>query len=446
MSHLIIDRRKNDKNKSIINRNRYIRRVKEQVKRAVKELIRNGKISDNVSPTGGSKKITIKKTLKKPHFDHAKDGGIKERVLPGNKEYVQGDKLPKPKSEDGSNSNKGSPDGEGEDSFTISISRDEFLNIFFEDLELPDLVKKEFATINEFVQKRSGFTPDGTPSRLNIIRSMRQAKGRRFALRSRNEKELKELEEKLFQLNFKLLMEGDKWGETIIKGWHREAKQLENRIEILKRKIKIVPFIDEIDLRYNRWDKVPVPATQAVMFGVMDVSSSMGEWEKEMAKRFFMLMLLFLQKKYERVDIVWIRHHSEPKEVSEEEFFNSRETGGTVVSPALKLMAKIQKQKYPTNKWNIFGVQISDGDNWTNDNPMAKQTMETLILPIVQYFAYVEVKKGSMGLYGIIVNESDLYPIYRELTKSHPNFVTAIITDVKEIFPVFRKLFEKKTK
>jgi uncharacterized protein len=447
MSHIIIDRRKNDKNKSIVNRNRYVRRVKEQVKHAVKQLIRDGKILDSVSPQGGSKKITIKKSLKQPHFDHAYTGGTKEKVFPGNKEYVQGDKIPKPKreKENGDRSREGSPEGSSQDEFTFSITRDEFLNIFFEDLELPDLVKKELTTINEYVQKRSGFTPDGNPSRLNILRSMKQAKGRRFALRSKNEKRLKEIEKRLFEINGMLAC-GDITSKDERYLLRKEAQALELEMIALRRKIKIVPFIDEVDLRYNRWDKFPVPATQAVMFGIMDVSSSMGEWEKEMGKRFFILMLLFLQKKYQRVDIVWIRHTTEPKEVTEEEFFNSQESGGTKVSPALKLMSQIQKDRYPLNQWNVFGVQISDGDNWTPDNPSVKEIMEDTILPMVQYFAYIEVKKGSMGIYGLIVNESDLYPILKELSKTYTNFVTAIITDIKEIFPVFRKLFEKKTK
>lgn len=441
MAYVIIDRRQNDKKKSSTNRARYVRRVREQVKEAVKEIIRDGSIQDNLS--GGSKKIRIsKKGLTQPEFQHDATGGIRDRVLPGNKKYQQGDRIDKPQDSDGTDSDDGSPDGDGTDDFEFALSREEFLDIFFEDLELPDMIKKDMVSVTDFVMKRAGFTMDGNPSRLNILRSMKQAKSRRIALRAPKKREIKDLEDELALLE----PQYDSYENSMAipyevqderqKELLKRIEEIKTQITVLKRKSKAVPFIDDVDLRYNRWEKFPVPTTQAVMFGIMDVSGSMGEWEKEMAKRFFMLMLLFLQHNYERVDIVWIRHHSIPKEVEEEEFFYSKESGGTVVSSALELMAKIVKERYPLSQWNVFGTQISDGDNFTHDCPVAKDVMENQILPISQYFAYVEVDQAR-------TRNSDLWPHYDTL-KSHKNFVMSKVKDVSDIFPVFRSLFEKK--
>lgn len=434
MAYVIIDRRKNDKKKSSTNRSRYVRRVREQVKEAVKDIIRDGSITDNLS--NKQKRIKIKrKGLSQPDFRHDTQGGVRDRVMPGNKEFQQGDRTPKPQGGSGGpGKGKGSADGEGNDDFEFALSREEFLDLFFEDLELPDMVKKDLASVTEYVMKRAGFSTDGNPSRLNIIRSMKQAKSRRLALRAPKKKAIRELEEELALLLTNIATRKANNEDIIIE----EARkiEIEDELKILRRKHKAIPFIDDVDLRYNRWERVPTPTTQAVMFGIMDVSASMGEWEKEMAKRFFMLMLLFLQHNYERVDIVWIRHHSIPKEVDEQEFFHSQESGGTVVSTALDLMADIVKERYPLNQWNVFGTQISDGDNYSMDCPVAQHVMQERILPISQYFAYVEVDKNGN-------TNSDLWPYYKQLT-SNKSFVMSMVKDVSDIFPVFRGLFEKR--
>lgn len=435
MAYVIIDRRKNDKKKSSTNRARYVRRVREQVKEAVKDIIRDGSISDNLSTK--SKKIRIaKKGLSQPEFQHGGTGGVRDRVLPGNKKYQQGDRINKPPSSEDGDPRNGSPDGDGKDDFEFALSREEFLDLFFEDLELPDMIKKDMVSVTEFVMKRAGFTTTGNPSRLNILRSMRQAKSRRIALHPPKRKEIEALEAELALILEEVAttkLPTEQVTELTIR-----IDELTQEIIRLKRKKKAIPFIDDIDLRYNRWEKVSVPTTQAVMFGIMDVSGSMGEWEKEMAKRFFMLMLLFLQHNYERVDIVWIRHHSIPKEVEEEEFFYSTESGGTVVSSALELMARIVKDRYPLSQWNVFGTQISDGDNYTPDCPVAKEVMLNQILPISQYFAYVEVDRDGEG------SQSDMWPHYDSLTHNK-HFVMSKVKDVTDIFPVFRALFEKKS-
>ena len=423
----IIDRRKNDHGKSIPNRQRYIRRVKEQVKEAVKDVIRDSDIKDIVDTKG--KKIRIPgKGLKQPHFQHDQ-GGISDRVFPGNKDFIQGDRINRPpQGGGGSGQGNASDQGEGEDAFEFHLNHDEFLDLFFEDLELPDMVKKEISKIDEFVNKRAGFSVDGNPSRLNILRSMKQSKNRKLSLRSPKKKKLRQLQHELKVLDSKNKLTDAELVRRV---------EIEKEIEVLKRKIKAIPFLDDLDLRFNRWEKHPVPTTQAVMFAIMDVSASMGEWEKEMAKRFFMLLYLFLVKNYERVEIVFVRHTTIAKEVEEDEFFHSRETGGTLVSSSLELVDDIIKERYPTNAWNVYVNQISDGDNWLEDTKTTIDLLQNTILPQSQYYTYVEVKKSNG-------RSSDLWAHYEKLASTNEKLSMSRITDVSEIYPVFRKLFEKR--
>jgi len=426
MAHIIIDRRLAGGGKSANNRQKFIKRVKNQVREAVREAVRDGKVGDVI--TGKSKKIKIPgKGLEQPTFNHSKDGGIKDWVVPGNKEFNQGDRHDRPPSDGGG---AGGREGSNEDmdqvdTFEFILSKEEYLDIFFEDLELPDMIKKDISKVYEFENRRAGFSVDGNPSRLNILQSLKHAKGRRFGLLTPKKKKLKRLLEELASI-------------TLTEDTQERVNELNDEINALKRKIRAIPFLDDMDLRYNRWEKVPIPTTQAVMFGIMDVSGSMGEWEKEMAKRFFMIMLLFLHHNYELVDIVWIRHHTRASEVDEDTFFHSKETGGTLVSSALELMSSVIKDRYPLTQWNIFGCQISDGDNWFSDNQVAQEILRSDILPKSQYYAYIEVDRHRSGGF------SDLWPAYDEIAHDHKNFEMGIVRDVTEIYPVFRTLFEKR--
>lgn len=435
MAYTIVDRRKNGKGKSSVNRQKLLKRSKAAVKEAVKKIVQNGNISDIVNKK--KNKISIpSKDLDEPQFQHGK-GGNHQGVRPGNKEFVQGDRIKKPEQGEGNGrGQEGSPDGDGEDDFNFHLSQEEFLDVFFEDLELPDLQNKDIVTVEEFKNKRVGFSINGNPSQLNVLRSMRQSKGRKFALLNPKKRKLKELEQELELLDKEIEQRQLNGADCSLEKDKRD--KIVHEIESLKRKIKAIPFLHENDLRYNKWTKVPVPTTKAVMFAVMDVSGSMGEFEKEMAKRFYMLLYLFLHRQYEKVDIVFIRHHTTPKEVEEEEFFYSKETGGTIVSPALELMDEIIKERYPLNEWNIYGCQASDGDNWSHDSVKAEEILKQTILPIAQYFAYIEIKGADHD------RDSDLWPFYVRVKESYSNFDMTKIHGASDIYPVFRKLFEKR--
>ena len=435
MAHVIIDRRLNNKGKSTVNRQKLIRRVKGQVKEAVRQVISDGNIKDILSDSG--KKINVPvKDLNEHHFHHG-SGGMTDGVHPGNKDFDTGDRMKRPPSGDGGDGgSEGSNDPEvGEDEFEFHLTKEEFLDIFFEDLELPDLLQKDIATVDEFELRRAGFSTDGTPARLNVGRSMKQSKARRFALRTPKKRKLRELEKELEALDKEIKLLQDNAKDCSLENSKRD--KLTEEINTLKRKIKAIPFIDNVDIRYNRWEKDPVPISQAVMFCIMDVSGSMTQWDKEMSKRFYMLLYLFLMKEYDHVDIVYIRHHTTAKEVDEEEFFHSRETGGTIVSPALELMYETVQKRYPRNAWNIYGCQASDGDNWRDDNPAAQETLVSKILSMVQYYAYIELGQNTERV-------SDLWPVYEQVRLLHDNFDMTKIHDASDIYPVFRKLFEKK--
>jgi len=188
-------------------------------------------------------------------------------------------------------------------------------------------------------------------------------------------------------------------------------------------------------LRYaNRVDQ-PTPTSQAVMFCVLDVSGSMDENRKNIAKRFFMLLYLFLTKSYERIELVFIRHHTVASEVGEEDFFSARESGGTVVSSALTLMHEIILDRYPTSAWNIYAAQASDGDNWEQDSMRCRELIVQGILPLVQYYAYVEIEAEE---------PQSLWHEYARIAATSPRFAMQRILGLEDIYPVFRELFKKK--
>ena len=434
-SHHIIDRRKNQKGKSSGNRRRFLRRVRSHVKRAAQDAIRDGDIKSITSSKNRKIKIPVK-DLQERHIIHDR-GGNSEHVYPGNKKYITGDRERRPK-EGGGIGGGASDTGEGDDEFTFDLTKEEFLDLFFDDLELPDMVKENIKVTDTFQWNRAGYIKDGTAAKLSILRSMRQAKGRRKALKGPKKKKLKLLEEELVVISKRIsVLTSDP--ETTNEEFEMLDKRrvvVENEIAKLKRKIKAIPAIDEIDLRYNFWKKTPKPTTQAVMFCIMDVSASMGEWEKEMSKRFFMLLYLFLTRSYERVELVFIRHHVQAKEVDEQEFFYSRETGGTLVSPALDMMGDIINARYPIDSWNIYGCQASDGDNWPGDTEAAKDILTSRLLRMVQYYAYIEIdRRGG--------KDSDLWDTYDVIKAANENFDMTVITDAVDIYPVFRRLFEK---
>ncbi len=423
-----VDRRLNPRDKSLGNRQRFLRRVRSEVKRAVDKAVSERAIAD--VGKGGSVSIPSD-GIDEPQFHLSRESGEREFVLPGNKEFVAGDSIDKPKGKAGGGGGREPGSGRGEDPFSFALTEAEFLDILFEDLELPDLVKTSIRDSKAKEFRRAGYTSDGATPNLAVLRTMRVSMGRRLALRRPSAAEVEKLEQELEALRAK---PGGEFAER------QRIGQLAREIERLKRRQRAVPFIDPIDVRYSRFSPVLVPRAKAVMFCLMDVSASMGEREKELAKRFFILLHLFLKRKYERVDIVFIRHTDEAAEVDEQEFFYGRETGGTVVSSALKAMIATRRARYPVADWNVYCAQASDGDNSGSDSRECVALLAQTILPLVQYYAYIEIADEDAPLDR---SGKELWRAYATLKEVSPNFATARVAGRADIYPVFRKLFAR---
>ena len=732
MSHYIVDRRPNGNGKSSPNRKKLLDRVKGSVKKTVKEAVQNGNIADIVK--GGNKVRVPVKDLREPSIGHG-EGGVTERTIPGNNQkgrnFNTGDTIARPP-KGGQGPGGAGNSGDGNDDFVFELTRDEFLEFFFEDLELPDLAQKKLAVTEEKKPMRNGFSRDGNPAALDLMQTMKSSISRRAALRTPKKKKLRELEAALavavaemeaYYADPILMRAEPGLGGLMAAAIETQEKEIAE----LKRKIKHVPYVDDIDLRYRNWTQKPIPATQAVMFCVdgqteylsptgwvkidqygggkvaqynadgtmefvdplqyvqtpysalfidivgeginqrltqnhrfvyrdksgtikeclsqdvaklkgwhsknavitsfefsgagipltddeirfhiafkadgtyqqdatnraqfcftklrkierlknildrlgwtyveskstdrtwiycstieriskvfdsewyqanssqleligeevlhwdgcvaqnsftakskdvvdyvqfvwatqglgtrmyytdpvwvvrfsqrnlrsltqnveisdvigddgmsycftvpsgmlvlrrsetifvsgnclMDVSGSMSSWHKDIAKRFYMLLYLFLYKNYEKVEIVFVRHHHTADEVDEQTFFYDRASGGTIVSEGLKLVNKIIDDRYDKAKWNVYVAQASDGDNWQSDH---EQTMIELnkILSKVQFYFYIDINQYS---------QSDMFTLYKEQVTAG-NFAQERISDVTEIYGVFRKLFE----
>ena len=221
--------------------------------------------------------------------------------------------------------------------------------------------------------------------------------------------------------------------------------ELRQELEELQRRTKRFPYIDPIDLRYRRFEAVSKPVAQAVMFCLMDVSGSMTEHMNDLAKRFYMLLYIFLTRRYKHVEIVFIRHTHEAKEVDEETFFNSPETGGTVVSSALREMQRIVAERYSPDSWNIYAAQASDGDNSPNDGNTSATLLKDAILPVCQYYAYLEVGSDNDRMQtGFINHKTSLWQSYDTLQGQIANLAMRKVNHRREIYPVFRELFRRR--
>ncbi|HXJ02611.1 MAG TPA: YeaH/YhbH family protein [Micropepsaceae bacterium] len=427
-----IDRRLNPKGKSLANRQRFLRRARAQIREAVQKSLKESGVAD----VAKDRKIRISAHgTKEPRFRlDPKKAGKRDFVLPGNKEFVPGDQIKKPASGPGGSGKDAATSGDSEDDFEFTMREDEILDIFFEDLELPNLVRTALTEVPSQNWKRAGITTSGSPTQINLLRTMRNSFGRRLALRRPSLAEIKALEEEIAALEAEGAGAGDE-----------RLTALKAELERLNARRKWVAFIDPVDVRFNAFSEQPQPTSQAVMFCLMDVSGSMGEREKDLAKRFFVLLHLFLKRRYEKVDIVFIRHTHDAQEVDEQTFFYSRQSGGTIVSTALEKMLEIQKERYTTSDWNIYAAQASDGYTQSGDAKRCVELLETELMPICQYYAYIEIlDEREMEVFSSEEAGAELWRAYRMVAENWRNFATKRIAKPADIFPVFHELFKKR--
>ncbi len=426
----IIDRRPNPHGKNIENRRRVLVRARDAVQRAARDAVASGKLRD--VGQGGAVSIPSD-VLHEPSLHRVFSSGTRDIVLSGNKVFSPGDRIQRPPSgagRGGGGAGEGGQEGGGEDSFRFVLSRDEFLDLFFDDLELPDLVKRQIATTDTTSVSRAGLSNDGSPSQLDLSRTMRHSMARRIGLRRPKPDAVVELEHRIAALEQEDPV-GD--GEMLL--------ALQSELQIALRRMHRVPWIDPVDLRYRRFNVVPTPSTRAVMFCLMDVSGSMTERMKDLAKQFFLLLHVFLERRYKRVDVVFIRHAEVAEEVDEDVFFHDPRTGGTIVSSALLELLRVQKDRYAADSWNIYVAQASDGDNSGSDTPRSCALLREQILSLVQYYAYIEI----VGSGAVIRGETDLWRGYRAVAEVNDRLTMRQVADKRDIFPVFRDLFARRT-
>ena len=415
----IVDRRLNPGSKSLENRQRFLRRAKELVRGAVRKSSEGRDIKDVLE--GGEVSIPLD-GMNEPRF--RREGGTRDMVLPGNKKFVEGDILPRSGEARGKSSEPGG--GDGEDAFRFALSRDEFVDLFLDDLELPDLAKRKLAEAESEGLRRAGYTNSGSPANISVSRTVRLALARRVALRRPRLETIAQLEAELVTCD--------------------EARQIElaAEIEALKAKARRIPFIDPIDIRYRRFETMPKPVAQAVMFCLMDVSGSMSEHMKDLAKRFYMLLYVFLTRRYRHVEIVFIRHTDRAEEVDEETFFRGPASGGTMVSSALEVMHEIVRSRFRPSDWNIYAAQASDGDNSLADGVVVSRLLTETILPVSQFFAYLEVAEAGGSTFEM--PDSSLWTLYQRLHAEGAPLSMRKVSDRSEIFPVFHDLFKRRRK
>ena len=415
----IVDRRLNPGSKSLENRQRFLRRAKALVQGAVKKSSQDRDIKDVLE--GGEVSIPLD-GMNEPRF--RREGGTRDMVLPGNKKFIEGDWLPRSGEGRGRASEPG--EGDGEDAFRFVLTREEFVDLFLDDLELPDLAKRKLADAEGEGLRRAGYTTSGSPANISVNRTMRLALTRRVALRRPRPGAIAQLEAEAAECD------------------EARRPELLEQIAALKAKIGRIPFIDPIDIRYRRFETVPKPVAQAVMFCLMDVSGSMSEHMKDLAKRFYMLLYVFLKRRYRHVEIVFIRHTDRAEEVDEETFFHGPASGGTLVSSALQTMHEIVRARFRPADWNIYAAQASDGDNSVSDGAAVSRLLTEMILPVSQFFAYLEV--GEAGGSTFDMPDSSLWTLYQRLRAEGAPLSIRKVNDRSEIFPVFHDLFHRRRK
>jgi uncharacterized sporulation protein YeaH/YhbH (DUF444 family) len=396
-----------------------LRRAKALVQGAVKKSSQDRDIREILE--GGEVSIPLD-GMNEPRFH--REGGTRDMVLPGNKKFVEGDMLPR--SGEGRGRASGAGVGDSEDAFRFVLSRDEFVDLFLDDLELPDLAKRKLAEAESEGLRRAGYATSGSPANISVSRTVRLAMARRVALRRPRPESIAQREAELADCD--------------------EARRPELTAELaaLKAKFRRIPFIDPIDIRYRRFETVPKPVAQAVMFCLMDVSGSMSEHMKDLAKRFYMLLYVFLTRRYRHVAIVFIRHTDRAEEVDEDTFFHGPASGGTMVSSALQAMHDIVRSRFRPADWNIYAAQASDGDNSYADGEIAGRLLTEKILPVSQFFAYLEVAEAGGGTSGM--PDSSLWTLYQRLRAEAAPLSMRKVSDRSQIFPVFHDLFHRRGK
>jgi uncharacterized sporulation protein YeaH/YhbH (DUF444 family) len=437
----IVDRRGDPPGRGAINRERFIRRYKDEIRRAADEEFARRSIRD--LDKGGRVRIPGR-GLDEPRLTEDAETGERDYVLPGNREYVPGDLIDRPPAGEGKGQGDEPGEGEGRDSFAFALSREEFLALFFDDLELPNLERTRFGETSLTCLRRGGTSREGLPTHLLPVQTVRMAIARRIALRGAIDARLRELDapqDEGFPDEPPDDTREDLAGLLTLEMPVAIAAAAERKAEALRLRERRdhLPFLEDVDRRYRARVPATAPSSRAAMICLMDVSGSMDERKKDLAKRFFSLLYLFLERKYGQVEIVFIRHTEQAEEVDEERFFNDPQSGGTLVLPALTLASEVIARRFAGPDWNVYMAQASDGDCGADDGRRSAEFAASQLMPVLRYFAYIDIP----GAHGWFARQSDLWQSYEVLEDAA--FARRSVRERSDIWPVFRELFARRS-
>lgn len=275
----------------------------------------------------------------------------------------------------------------GVDYYETDITLEELIDIMFEDLDLPNMERKHLREIQvEATRKRKGFRKVGVRTHLDKRRTAISRIRRAIAS-----------------------------GAS-----HLEANGDDARF----------PFHRD-DLKYRRLVRDVRPQSNAVVLCIMDTSGSMDTMKKYLARSFFFLLYRFVKTRYTHVEVVFIAHDAQAREVSEEEFFSKGESGGTMISSGYNKALEIIQSRYHPTHWNIYAFHCSDGDNWTEDNEHAVKAA-TELCEICNLFGYGEIKPLNSGSYG-----NTLLEVFDQIRAA--NFLSTVIESKNDIWPSFKE-------
>ncbi len=364
-------------------------RHKKKIEKAIKEGIHDIVAEESIIGQDGKKKIRIPvRGIKQYKFIYGTSKGSKGVGSAQGKDIRKGQVIKKGKKK-GRGGKPDKPGNEkGEEFYDVEITLEELAKYLFEDLNLPDLEKKQSDSVFSEKIKRKGYRSKGIRVRLSKKETLKN-KIRR---------------QKKSEMNGTFDPEGE----------------------------ERFPF-HENDLKYKHIEIKKKPITSAVIFFIMDVSGSMDKNKKFLARSFFFLLYQFIRYKYESVDLVFISHTTEGKEVSEDDFFKKSSTGGTYISSGLTKELEIVEKKYPSNSWNIYSFHCSDGENWSEDNPKAYSAMKKVI-DLSQMSAYIQINHSGEVVYG-----EEMTEVFTPLECD--KFKLIKISEKEDIWPQFKKLF-----
>ena len=367
------------------------RRHKQKIEKAIKDGVHDIVAEESIIGQDGKKKIRIPvKGIKEYRFVYGSNAGEKAGSG-GDADVQKGKKFAKGKKKKKGSGKAGNE--KGEEYYEVEVTLEELTEYLFKDLNLPELEKKKMKEVMSQEYRRKGYRNDGIRPRLSKKETAkRRIKRKKAAERS----------------------------GTYDPESGEDFGYIEN------------------DLRYKHIKETKKYATNACIFFIMDVSGSMSKEKKYLARSFFFLLYHFIRSKYEKTEIVFVAHDTQPYEVDEDKFFNRGSSGGTLVSPALEYVLEQAEKRYNPKSWNIYAFHCSDGDNWMSDMEKAVDA-STRLKEMCQFYGYCEIEPSNADSLAWVSEDGGLSKVYGWMEDE--KFKVVRITKKDDVWSAFKKFF-----